>query len=106
MVFSIGRVCIKLAGRDAGKTCVIIDTIDERTVLIDGQTRRRKVNVLHLEPTKHILKISKGVSSEDLAAALETLGISVGPKSKPKKGTERPKKLKKVKKPAKTAKKA
>lgn len=108
MVFSIGRVCIKLAGRDAGKTCVIIDIIDERTVLIDGQTRRRKVNVLHLEPTKTVLKVSKGVSREDLVAALEKEGISVGSASKPKRSAERPKKAKTVKttKPVKPVKKS
>ena len=46
-MFNIGRVCVKLAGRDAGQKCVIVEILDEKTVLIDGMTRRRKCNKLH-----------------------------------------------------------
>ena len=28
-MFDIGRVCMKIAGRDAGKKCVIIDVVDD-----------------------------------------------------------------------------
>ena len=51
-MIDIGRVCIKLAGRDAGKKCVIVGILDDKTVMIDGETRRRKCNILHLEPLK------------------------------------------------------
>lgn len=36
----IGRVCIKIAGRDAGMKCVVVEQLDNNFVLIDGQTRR------------------------------------------------------------------
>jgi len=45
----IGRVCMKIAGRDAGKIGVIVDTLENGFVLIDGAVRRRKCNVMHLE---------------------------------------------------------
>ncbi len=95
-----GRLCIKIAGRDAGKKCVIVDVLKDKMVLIDGETRRRKCNVRHLEPLKEVLKIEKKADHAAVAAAFKKLGIDlVEKKSKPK--TERPKKVRKVKeKPA------
>ncbi|MBN1175916.1 50S ribosomal protein L14e [Candidatus Woesearchaeota archaeon] len=77
MIFEIGTVCVKLAGRDAGKRCVIVDTIDDSFVLIDGQTRRRKCNVCHLEPTKQKLSISKGADSSAVKSAFKEIGVEV-----------------------------
>jgi large subunit ribosomal protein L14e len=93
MIFDIGRVCIKLAGRDAGKTCVIVDTIDETKVLIDGQTRRRTCNMVHLEPTKKMLDITKGADTSAVAKAFEAQGITVIVDKKSKQTPARPKKL-------------
>ena len=56
-MIEIGRICVKIAGRDAGLKCVIVDILDDKSVLIDGETRRRKCNVLHLEPSKEVIKI-------------------------------------------------
>ncbi|RLG55185.1 MAG: 50S ribosomal protein L14e, partial [Candidatus Hydrothermarchaeota archaeon] len=48
----IGRVCVKTAGREAGKRCVIVDIIDKNFVLVDGpEVQRRRCNIKHLEPT-------------------------------------------------------
>ncbi len=58
-MFEIGRVCVKIAGRDAGKKGAIVEVLDEKTVLIDGETRRRKCNVNHLEVLDQILPIGK-----------------------------------------------
>ena len=41
-MIEVGRLCVKIAGRDAGKKCVITELIDEKLVMIDGETRRRK----------------------------------------------------------------
>ena len=60
MIFEVGRVCIKVAGRDAGNKCVVIEVIDNNYVMIDGMTRRRKCNIVHLEPLKEIIKINTG----------------------------------------------
>lgn len=91
MLFEIGRVCIKLAGRDAGKFCVIVDTIDDTYVTVDGQTRRRKCNVLHLEPTEKTVTVKKGADTAAVVAALAKLDISVKSKKQAKKEGPRPK---------------
>ena len=35
-MLEVGRLCIKLAGRDAGKKAVVVENIDSNFVLIDG----------------------------------------------------------------------
>lgn len=92
-MIEVGRVCVKLAGRDAGKKCVIIDVLDDKTVLIEGETRRRKCNVFHLEPLKDVVKVDKNAAYEKVCSAL---GIDVVEK-KPREKTERPKKIRKKK---------
>ena len=74
-MMEIGRVCTKIAGRDAGKSCIIIDVIDNNFVMVDGYTRRKKVNIRHLEPLTAVADIEKNASHEDIVAALEKLGI-------------------------------
>lgn len=68
-MIEIGRVCVKLAGRDAGKKCVVVDLVDENIVLIDGFTRRRKCNLRHLEPLEQVIEIKNGASSEEVYSA-------------------------------------
>jgi large subunit ribosomal protein L14e len=71
----VGRVCVKLNGRETGQKCVIVDVIDKNFVLITGPkkvsgVRRRRTNVKHLEPTEDTLDIKKGASDEDVAKAV------------------------------------
>ena len=99
-MIEVGRVCGKLAGRDAGKKCVIVDIIDENYVLIDGETRRRKSNIDHLEFLEEMVKIKKGASTIDVKKAMITAKIKVIEKKKvkrslKKKKTEEKKKTKK-----------
>ncbi|NTV24217.1 MAG: 50S ribosomal protein L14e, partial [Nanoarchaeota archaeon] len=63
-MFEIGRLCVKIAGRDARGKCLVIDTLEGNFVLIDGQTRRKRCNITHLEPLDKVLKIKKGASHE------------------------------------------
>lgn len=88
----IGRICVKIAGRDAGKKCVIVDILDESYVLIDGATRRRKCNVTHLEPTQKVLEITKGATHEAVTKAFEGANLDVFKATKPKTATVKPKK--------------
>ncbi|MHC1563996.1 MAG: 50S ribosomal protein L14e [Candidatus Hecatellaceae archaeon] len=71
----IGRVCIKKTGREAGRRCVVVDTIDKNFVLVTGPrnvtgVRRRRCNVDHLEPTELKLPIKRGADDEAVAEAL------------------------------------
>jgi len=103
MLYDIGTICVKLAGRDAGKTCVVVDIIDATYVLIDGQTRRKKCNVVHLEPLKKSLPIKKGADSATVNKSFEELGIVVKPTTA-KKPAPRPMRVRK-KQPAEKVKK-
>lgn len=93
MVLEIGRIAVKIAGRDAGNFCVIVDKIDDTYVLIDGNVRRKKCNIIHLEPTSKILKIKKGADSKTIIDLMKKEGLEII-----KKGARREKK-KQEKKP-------
>jgi len=95
MVIEVGKICVKTAGRDAGLKCVIIDILDDKFVLIDGETRRRKCNILHLEPLKEVIKIKKNASHEEIKKEFGKLDLKVR-ETKPKQKTERPRKKRKT----------
>ena len=81
MIFEVGRVCMKLAGRDANKYCAVTKVIDTSFVEIDGQTRRRKCNVSHLEPLDKVIKIKEGANNSEVAKALTEAGFETKEKS-------------------------
>lgn len=92
-IFTVGRMCVKLAGRDAGRKCVVVEE-GKGFVVVDGNVRRKKVNVKHLEPLSQTVEIGKG-SHEEVVKAFEKLGLAAW-NTKAKKSVERPKKQKKV----------
>ena len=94
-MIEIGRLCVKIAGRDSGLKCVIVDILDDKFVLIDGETRRRKCNILHLELLKDAIKIKKNASHDEIKKEFEKLGLKVR-ETKPKQKTERPRKKRKT----------
>ena len=93
MIYDIGRVCVKIAGRDAGKKCVVVEQIDDKYVLVDGQTRRRKCNVAHLEPTQQSLDIKKAADHAAIVSAFNSISVTISESSKPKKTPMRIKKV-------------
>ena len=107
MVVELGRLCVKIAGRDAGKECLIVDVIDTNFVTIEGNTRRRKCNILHLEFLPQVAKIKKDATHAEVSKALEKLGYKVEAKiakKKTAKKIEAPKKTLKEKVAAKVKK--
>jgi len=75
----VGRICVKNAGRLAGRKCVIVDVIDENFVLVTGPKdvtgiKRKRANIRHLVPTPEKIDIPKGANDEDVKAALERAG--------------------------------
>ena len=76
MVVEVGRVCVKLAGHEAGKRCVVVDILDNVYVTVGGPgVKRRRCNIAHLEPLEQKLNIPKNASDEDVARALEAAGL-------------------------------
>ncbi|MBW3013144.1 hypothetical protein KY325_02635 [Candidatus Woesearchaeota archaeon] len=94
----IGQLCVKIAGRDAGKKCLVLSAVEKgNTVLIDGETRRKKCNVAHLEPLSQVFPIKENASHKEVADLFKKeFNITLKEKkAKPK--TERPKRLRKQK---------
>ncbi len=97
-MMEIGRICMKTAGRERGKVCVIVDILDENFVLIDGNVRRRRCNIDHLEPTPKKLDINKGARTETILKALKEAGYEIEPwKLRKKEKAKEPKKKEKPK---------
>jgi large subunit ribosomal protein L14e len=74
--FDVGRICVKLSGREAGMKCVVLDIIDKNFALVTGPpkttgVKRRRVNIQHIEATPERIEIKKGASDEEVAKALE-----------------------------------
>ena len=72
----IGRVCVKISGREAGRKCVIVDVIDKNFVLVTGPqkvtgVKRRRVNISHVEPTERKIEIERGENDEEIIQAIE-----------------------------------
>jgi len=72
----VGRICVKIAGREAGSKCIIVDIIDKNFVLITGPqkitgVKRRRANVNHIEPTEKKIDIKRGESDEEIIEAID-----------------------------------
>ena len=75
----IGRVCVKIAGKEAGKLCIIVDRLDRNFVMVDSPyVKRRRCNIRHLEPTEHVIKINKGADSKEVEEALKKANLLEG----------------------------
>jgi large subunit ribosomal protein L14e len=71
----VGRICVKLVGRETGRKCVVVDVVDKNFVLITGPksvtgVRRRRTNVDHLEPTVESVEVKKGAADDEVEKAL------------------------------------
>ena len=75
-VMDVGRVCVKLTGREAGSRCVIVDVIDRNYVMVTGPeeltgVRRRRVNLSHLRPLDETIDIFRNASDDEIATLLK-----------------------------------
>lgn len=79
-VIDVGRVCRKVAGREAGRTCVVVKIIDSNFVEITGPkdltgVRRRRVNVKHLVPLPIKLDIPEGAKDDEVMESLKNTDL-------------------------------
>ncbi len=80
-LYSVGRVCVKTMGREAGSYCVIVGPKTGKYVLITGPkhisgVRRRSCNVRHLEPLKLTVSIPENADDATVEKALEEAGLT------------------------------
>jgi len=77
----VGRVCVKTAGREAGKYCVVLKKLDDAFVLITGPktltgVKRRRCNIEHLEPTSFSVKIEAEATDSVVIKAYDAIGLT------------------------------
>ena len=75
----VGRICVKLAGRETGRKCVIVDVMDKSFVLVTGPkkvtgVKRRRANINHVAPLQDKIKVKRGASDEEVTQTLEAAG--------------------------------
>ncbi|MCW4010508.1 MAG: 50S ribosomal protein L14e [Candidatus Bathyarchaeota archaeon] len=75
----VGRICVKTAGRENGKKCVIIDVMDKSFALITGPksvtgVKRKRVNLSHIMPLEDKLELDRGASDEEVTSTLTETG--------------------------------
>ncbi len=104
-MYEAGRICLKIAGREAGKYCVIVESVDDNFVMITGPkavtgVKRRKCNIDHIEPTENKIDIASKADDASIeglwksSGLVEKLEIKVPVKREFKKKTEEVKKKK------------
>lgn len=68
----VGRVCVKIAGREAGEKCVIVEVIDDKFVEVVGTNiKNRRCNIKHLEPLDQTIEI-KSDNVDEIKKELES----------------------------------
>jgi large subunit ribosomal protein L14e len=75
----VGRICVKMAGRESGRKCVIVDVMDKSFVVVTGPkkvtgVKRRRVNINHVAPLEDIVQVKRGASDEEVTQVLEAAG--------------------------------
>ena len=75
----VGRICVKQAGREDGKKCVVIDVMDKSFVLVTGPkkvtgVKRRRANINHIMPLEEKIEVKRGASDEEVTQALDAAG--------------------------------
>ena len=75
----VGRICVKLTGREAGRKCVIVDIMDKSFVVITGpktvtDVKRRRANINHVEPLQDKIAIKRGATDEEVTEELKVSG--------------------------------
>jgi large subunit ribosomal protein L14e len=76
-----GRVCVKTVGREAGKVCVVLKSVNKSFALVSGPkiltgVKRRNANVNHLHPTEHKVEITEASTDDQIVSALEKSGLA------------------------------
>lgn len=80
MILEVGRVCMKVVGREAGKYCVVVKPVNKSFVNITGPkiltgVKRRKTNIQHVEPTQYVVEIKEDANDEEVLSAFQKAGL-------------------------------
>ncbi len=95
-MIELGRLCLKTAGREAGKICIVVEILDKNYVVIDGEVKRKKCNITHLEPLDKKIEIKSKAAHTEIVEKFKALNIETRER-KPKPRKERQKRVRKKK---------
>jgi large subunit ribosomal protein L14e len=75
----VGRICVKMAGRETGKKCVVVDLLDKSFVMVTGPqkltgVKRKRANINHLLALQDKLDVKRGASDEEVTSTLAAAG--------------------------------
>ena len=99
-MIEVGRLCLKIAGRESGRYCVVVKEMDENFVMVTGpreltSVKRRRCNINHLEPVMETLNIKSDAPDSEILKAYQhanlitKLGLGPRKAGKPEKKTEK-----------------
>ena len=76
----VGSICVKTVGKERGKYCVVVKKIDKNFVIVSGPkpltgVKRRRANVIHLQPLQYKLEIKEDVDDAELLEAWKRSGL-------------------------------
>ncbi|MEM0440259.1 MAG: 50S ribosomal protein L14e [Candidatus Caldarchaeum sp.] len=76
----VGRIVMKVRGRDAGRKGVVVSVFSGGFVLVTGPKsltglRRKRVNIIHILPTPYKIEISKDASDEEVTKAIKEANL-------------------------------
>lgn len=79
-VVEVGRICVKIAGRETGRKAVVVDLVDDNFIVVTGPksltgVKRRRVNVKHVEILDKKVEVPRGASDEEVLKAIEAAGL-------------------------------
>lgn len=82
---------MKIAGREAGKHCAVLEVVDANYVVVEGpEVRKRKTNAAHLEPLADKIDAKKDVKQQ----LIEKYNIKLSEKRKIEKTAKKEKPVK------------
>ena len=75
----VGRICVKIVGREAGKKCIVVDIVDKNFILITGPKtisgiKRRRANINHIQITQDKIDIKRGATDKEVTEVLNATG--------------------------------
>jgi large subunit ribosomal protein L14e len=75
----VGRICVKMAGRETGKKCVVVDLLDKSFVMVTGPqkltgVKRKRANINHLLALQDRVDVKRGASDEEVTSTIQAAG--------------------------------
>jgi ribosomal protein L14E/L6E/L27E len=76
-LIDVGRVCRITRGRNAFDYCIVMETGEGNNVVVEGlESKRRKINLSHIEPTPTVIQIKKSATREEILKKLKDAGFN------------------------------